>query len=153
MYSIYDSLCVLLCIGAGIDEFAVVLEIFCSCYVCFLGMWKGFWDWKGRFPGLILVDGKNHEDFLLCRGYSFSVVPASRLGTTLPAGGETNYSRGYLEDWEWSHCTSSECKWVQILKSNLVEMLFMRIFSMPSLGRSGHFLVVDWTAVVKKLSG
>lgn len=110
----------------------MLLEIFCSWYVHLMVMWEGFWIWEGQFPWLILVDGKNPEDFLLCRGHSFSVVPESSLGTTLQAGDETYYSRGYLEDWEWSRCSSSECHWMQILKSNLEEMQFVRMVSMPS---------------------
>lgn len=80
MYSVCDSLYVPLCVGAGIDDFVIVLEIFCSWYVYFMGTWEGFWDWKGWLPRLVLVDVKSPEDFLLRRGHSFTVVPVSSVG-------------------------------------------------------------------------
>lgn len=97
------------------------------------------WGWgrnsatpKDNFQVWFLWTGRILKTFC-CIEDSFSIVPVSSLGKSLQAGRETNCSRGYLEDWKWSHCSSSECNFgVNAVHEDDFWALFRKELAIPS---------------------
>lgn len=94
---------------------------FCSLYVSFVRIWRSLWDWKGQLSGLICLGRNNPVEFLLRWAYVFLYYSKEQPKNSHSSG--TKHSREHLEDWNQSQCSSSECNWIQTLRSNLSDLV------------------------------